>query len=411
METKVELHHWRKKFVIIWSGQLFSILSSATAQFAIVLWIGIQTNSAEALAYATIAGLLPQILFGPFAGVFVDRWDRKWTMIAADLFVAFCSALIALFFYWDMVELWILYILLGLRSVGSAFHAPAMKSSIPLLAPRSALVQIAGINEVIQSISIICGPILGAVGLLNFGVGTVMLLDVVGAAIACSTLGFVNIPKVRQKATSAKRIWRDMASGIIVIWKNKGMSWLMGSEIIVNFFVMPIVAVMPLMTLQHFKGSPYQVSLIEGLYGAGLLIGGLVLSTWNPKIRKTVLIAIGFSALGIALAICGTLPPSYFAVYAIFTVAQGLAVPFFTGPYTVLVQTQFVPKYQGRIFAISSSVVQLPAMLGLLFAGVLADQIGVEKIFLIGGVVVMLTGLFLITIRVVQQLEDPSRKI
>lgn len=405
METKIELPNWKKKFAIIWSGQLFSILSSATAQFAIVLWIGMETNSAEALAYASIAGLLPQILLGPFAGVFVDHWNRKWTMIGSDLFVAFCSALIALFFYLDIVELWAIYILLGLRSIGSAFHSPAMKSSIPLLAPTSALVRIAGVNEIIQSISIICGPILGAIALLTFGMSAVMLLDVAGAVIACTALLFVHIPSVKNTAQSARGIFRNMLSGASVILRNKGMTWLMACEVMINFFVMPIVAVMPLMTLQYFNGSPYQVSLIEGLYGLGLLIGGLILSIWNPKVGKTVLIVFGFFTLGLALVGCGALPTSYFSVYAMLTVVQGLAVPFFTGPYTVLIQTQFAPKYLGRIFALSGSIVQLPAMIGLLFAGVLADDIGVEKIFLIGGTIVMFTAILLGSVPAVRRLE------
>lgn len=80
------MNNWKKKFIIIWSGQLFSILSSSIAQFAIVLWISLETGSAEVLSFATIAALLPQVVLGPFAGVFVDRWSRKWTMILADSF-------------------------------------------------------------------------------------------------------------------------------------------------------------------------------------------------------------------------------------------------------------------------------------------------------------------------------------
>ena len=77
--------------------------------------------------------LLPQALLGPFAGVFVDRWNRKWTMIGADSFVALCSGVIALLFYLDIIELWHIYLLLMLRSVGGAFHTPAMKSSVPIV--------------------------------------------------------------------------------------------------------------------------------------------------------------------------------------------------------------------------------------------------------------------------------------
>ncbi|MDH5827156.1 hypothetical protein ACFX5U_06775 [Sphingobacterium sp. SG20118] len=112
---------------------------------------------------------------------------------------------------------------------------------------------------------------------------------------------------------------------------------------------MPIVAVMPLMTLQYFKGTAYQVSLIEGFYGIGLLVGGVILSLWNPKIRKVSLIILGFSGLGVVLAICGALPSGYFTAYAILTIVQGFAVPLFTGPFTVLIQTQFPPAYLGRV--------------------------------------------------------------
>ena len=111
METITTNNNWKKKFIIIWTGQLFSILSSSIAQFSMVLWIGMETGSGEVLSYAAIAGLLPQILLGPMAGVFVDRWNRKWTMIGADSFVALCSAVIALLFYLDMVELWSIYLL------------------------------------------------------------------------------------------------------------------------------------------------------------------------------------------------------------------------------------------------------------------------------------------------------------
>jgi len=382
-----------------------SVLSSAIAQFAMVLWIGMETGSAQALSYAAIAGLLPQIVIGPFAGVFIDRWNRKWTMIGADLFVAACSAVIALFFYLDKIELWSVYLLLLLRSVGSAFHGPAMKSVVPLLAPKSELVRIAGINEVIQSISVICGPMLGTLFLLTFGMSTVMILDVLGAFVACVSLVFVVIPHVDEGRTSAKTLLQDMYEGTVTILRNRGMTWLMISEVGVNFFVMPIVAVMPLMTLQYFRGTPHQVSLVEALFGIGLLIGGTVLGLWNPKIRKTLLIIFGYFGLGVILAICGMLPSTYFVVYAILTIGQGLLVPLFTGSFTVLLQTQFASRYLGRIFALFGSVSQIPAIIGLLLTGFIADSIGVEKIFLIGGGVISMIGILMLWIPSVRNLE------
>ena len=238
------MNNWKKKFIIIWSGQLFSILSSSIAQFAIVLWISLETGSAEVLSFATIAALLPQVVLGPFAGVFVDRWSRKWTMILADSFVALCSGIIALLFYLDVIEIWQIYLLLMLRSVGSAFHAPAMKSSIPLLAPEKELTRIASINQTIQALCNICGPVLGAALIVSTNMSVVMLLDVAGAAIACTTLMFVFIPNPEKTETeTTNNVLRDMKEGFQAICSNCGLKWVMVTEVLITFFIMPVVAV------------------------------------------------------------------------------------------------------------------------------------------------------------------------
>lgn len=112
---------WKKKFIIIWSGQLFSILSSAIVGYSVMFWLSIETKSAEVLSYAVLATLLPQALLGPIAGVYVDRWKRKLTMIAADSFVALCSLILGGLFYFDQAELGLIYLLMALRSTGNAF--------------------------------------------------------------------------------------------------------------------------------------------------------------------------------------------------------------------------------------------------------------------------------------------------
>ena len=127
------MENWKKTFGIIWSGQLASILSSSVVGYAIIFWMSIETGSAEVLALAAIAGMLPQSLLGPVVGVYVDRWDRKRTMILADSFIAFCTLILAVLFWFDVAQMWHIYILLACRSVGSAFHSPSMQASVPLL--------------------------------------------------------------------------------------------------------------------------------------------------------------------------------------------------------------------------------------------------------------------------------------
>ena len=89
------MESWKKTFAVIWSGQLASILSSEVVAYSIIFWMSLETGSAEVLALAAIAGMLPQSLLGPLVGVYVDRWDRKRTMILADSFIALCTLALA----------------------------------------------------------------------------------------------------------------------------------------------------------------------------------------------------------------------------------------------------------------------------------------------------------------------------
>ena len=405
MSTGTDLRDWRKKFAVIWSGQLFSILTSSIAQFAFVLWIGMETGSAKVLAYATIAGLLPQILLGPFAGVFVDRWSKKATMIAADSFVALCSGIIALLFYWNLLELWSIYLLLALRSVGGAFHSPAMKSAIPLLAPKNQLVRIAGINEIIQSVSLICGPALGAYFLLTYNMSVIMLLDVFGAFLACVALAFVRIPKAEKTELSTASVFKDMVDGGRIMLRNKPMSWIMLSEIIARFFIFPVIAVTPLLTLNYYKGTPYQVSLVEIIFGIGLLAGGGLLALLNQRFRKISLTIAGYIGLGVTLMVCGLLPPSFFTLFAALTVFQGIAVPLYEGSVTALIQTQFETRHLGRVFGLMGSICQIPAIIGLLFTAELADQLGVQNVYIAGGAALCFCAVLVVCIPSVRNLE------
>ena len=118
------MNNWKKVFAIIWTGQFFSILTSSIVNFAIILWLSFETKSAEVLAFAAIAAMLPQSVLGLFTGIFIDRWKRKRVMILADSFIAFCTLILAVLFYLDIAKIEHIYILLALRSVGSAFHMP-----------------------------------------------------------------------------------------------------------------------------------------------------------------------------------------------------------------------------------------------------------------------------------------------
>ena len=379
---------WKKKFIIIWSGQLFSILSSAIVGYSVMFWLSIETKSAEVLSYAVLATLLPQALLGPIAGVYVDRWKRKLTMIAADSFVALCSLILGGLFYFDQAELGLIYLLMALRSIGNAFHSPAMQAAIPMLAPESELMRIAGVNQALQSVSSIAGPALGALLITSLNMTVVMLLDVAGAIIACTALAFVAIPDpVRTEEKRKPGIWHEMVEGWKEVQKHRGLPWL---------------------TVTHFGGDTFQMSLVEIVWGAGTLLGGLILGVWKIKIRRVGLINSSYLALGSYILISGLLPSDAFVLFVCLTIIGGLAGSFYSGPFTSVLQTFIDHTALGRVFSLFGSLSLLPSMIGILLTGYIADTIGVSNAFWISGCIILSLGVISFFIPSVMKLEKRS---
>lgn len=387
------MNDWKKTFLIIWTGQFFSLVSSSTVNFAIIIWLSIEIRSAEVLAYAAIAALLPQSLIGPFTGPYIDRWDRKMTMILADGFIALCTLIIALLFYFDTIELWYIYLLLAMRSIGSAFHMPAMQASVPLLAPESALVRIAGINQVIQSISNIAGPALGALALTFFEVGQVLLLDIGGALLAIFSLLLVNIPNPDQPAQKVRHVLKEISIGIREVTSNAPLKLLFIFSIISTFCIMPISVLFPLMTLDHFLGGMMQVSWIEIAWGGGMLLGGMTLGMRKQRSNKVILINLMYLVLGATLAISGMLSPRGYWIFLLLTGIAGISAAIYNACFTAVIQEKVQPTMLGRVFSMYISLSLLPAMLGLLGTGFLADRVGLTTAFIISGTIIFVIGI------------------
>jgi DHA3 family macrolide efflux protein-like MFS transporter len=388
--------HWKKRFAFLWTGQFFSLISSSAVGFAIIIWLSLQTGSAEVLAYAAIAGLLPQALIGPFAGVYVDRWDRKKTMIFADGFIAVCTLVMSISFYLGYENLELIYIMLALRSVGSAFHMPAMQAAIPLLAPRSELLRIAGINQIIKSVSNIAGPALGALAIGLLSIGNVLLLDIAGAMIAIFSLFFISIPSPKKEnnpQSNIFRVWKDMKIGFGEVTKNKGLSFLFLYSIIAGFCIMPISVLFPLMTIEHFNGGKFEMSIVETTWGLGMLVGGGLLGIWKPAVRKVIIVNLSHILIGVAFFWSGWLSQQSFIFFTLLTGIGGIAGSFYSAGFTAIVQEEIPSGLLGRVFSMYFSIEVLPTMLGLICTGFAADTIGVNFTFIILGFIIFLVGI------------------
>ncbi len=400
--------NWKRTFFTIWAGQAVSLITSAIVQMAFIFYLTQKADSALILSLASLAGFLPYALLGPFIGVWVDRYDRKRIMIGADLMIALCGAGLAAFAYYMDPPVWLVLTVLALRSIGTAFHSPALSAVTPLLVPETELTRCAGYSQALQSISYIVSPAIAALLYSAWSLTALMALDVAGALIACAAVTRVPIPKLKAQR-QATHFLAEMKEGFLALRKQRGLLALLLVGAVYMLIYMPINALYPLMSMRYFSGTPAHVSATEIAYAAGMLLGSLALGALHLK-RRVNWIAASIALMGVALVASGLLPPTGFIVFVLCCTLMGFSVPFYSGIQTALFQERIPPEYLGRVFSLTGSILSLAMPLGLILSGTFADSVGVTQWFFLSGIAVALTALLCGCVPSIRELNHAQKE-
>ncbi|PQP83568.1 MFS transporter [Paenibacillus sp. PCH8] len=386
---------WKKTFILIFSGQIFSILTSSMVQFSIIWHLTETTGSATVLMIAGLVGFLPQALMGPFIGVWLDRWNRKLTMIVSDSVIAFSSLVLGAYYLWGEPSLWTVYAILFIRSTASSFHAPSFQAAIPLIAPEEQLTKVAGWNQLVFSASSVLGPALGIAVYSATSLGTVLLLDVVGALIANLMLLFVNIHQPKPEIVQTSSFRKEFTFGWKAFLSVKSIVTITIAMAIFSVVFMPLAMLFPLMTLSHFGRGGYSASLIEAVFGIGMIFGGVLLSVLASKWKDTTYMCLSLVSIGITCVLNGLVGSDAFLAFIVLSFFMGMAAPLFNGPYMAMIQKSYEPEILGRVLSFVTSIGLLSSPIGLALAGPVADRFGVQVWFFWSGIVVALIGIFI----------------
>lgn len=405
-----ELQGWKVKFFAIWTGQIFSLLGSSLVQFALVWYLTKSTGSAAVLAGATVAAILPEIILGPFVGALVDRWNRRLVMILADGMIALCTASLVLLFYLNRVEVWHIYVFVFLRSLGSAFHWPAMQASTSLLVPEQHLARVAGLNQAIRGVIIVAAPPMGALLMDLLPMYSVLMVDIVTAFLAILPLLFVSIPQPKGTTTvpltSPRQLGNEVLEGIRFMRDWPGALALMFIATFINFLLAPSDTLMPLLVTEHFNGGAWQLSFLASAMGVGFVVGGLILGIWGGFKRKIVTTLTGVCGIGVGVVIMGLVPANMLWLAIIGSAFMGIMVPIANGPLHALMQSKVPHEMQGRVFTLISSLATAMIPLSMLIAAPIAEWIGVQAWYIIGGGATILLGVGSMMNRSIMHIED-----
>ncbi|MDT2761599.1 MULTISPECIES: macrolide efflux MFS transporter Mef(A) [Aerococcus] len=382
--------NWKLKFYTIWAGQAVSLITSAILQMAIIFYLTEKTGSAMVLSMASLVGFLPYAVFGPAIGVLVDRHDRKKIMIGADLIIATAGAVLAIVALYTELSVWMVMVVLFIRSIGTAFHSPALNAVTPLLVPEEQLTKCAGYSQSVQSISYIISPAAAALLYSAWKLNAIIAIDVLGAVIASITVASVSIPKLGDQVQRLKpNFLREMKEGIVALRQNKGLFALLLLGTLYTLVYMPINALFPLINMEYFNGTPVHISITEIAFASGMLVGGLLLGRLGKFEKRILLITGSFFIMGASLAVSGLLPPSRFVIFVACCAVMGLSVPFYSGVQTALFQEKIKPEYLGRVFSLTGSMMSFAMPIGLILSGFFADRVGVNHWFLLSGILII----------------------
>ena len=379
-------------------------------QFALIWYLTNTTGSATVLAIASIVGLLPQVTLGPLAGTLVDRWDRRKVLIFADGIIALATVILAFLFAFGRVQIWHIYSLMFIRALGGAFHSPAMTASTTLLVPQKHLVRIQGLNSALNGVIAIFSPMLGALLLNLIPMQAIMAIDIGTALFAILPLFFIPIPRPKQKdEKEVLSILADLADGIKFLWSLPGLWLITLSHAAIYLLMMPAYSLIPIYVTDYLRGGALQLAWLQSSLAVGIVVGGLLLSVWGGFRRQVVTVLLATLISGLSWVVMGVTPQSsfYIAVGAIFlgTTMNSIMV----GSVSALGQTIIPPEMQGRLFAISITIINAMSATGLAIAGPTVDRVGVRFWFLLGGIVTTILGIVPFFIPVVMEVEQ--RKI
>ncbi|MFZ5975795.1 MAG: MFS transporter [Bacillota bacterium] len=390
--TPSDAGHWKRSFLVLVSGQTISLIGSSAVQFALIWWIASETSSALMLSLAGLLAFLPQLILGPFAGVWIDRLKRKNVIIGADLFIASMAGVFALLFLFSTPPYWAACVVLGVRAVGNVFHTPAIQAAVPMLVPKEQLVRANGWSQFMQSGAFMLGPVLGAVLYAALPLPVIMLTDVAGAIIASICVAIIRIPDPPREKQKTPNVFREMKEGAAVLLRDRRLCIVTLASMLCMVFYLPLGTLYPLMVSEHLSGTAWHLSIVEFVFAGGMMLSAAIISARGEIRNKFRVIHIALIGFGITNLLCGVLPAdlSLFWVFVILCALMGAGGNLYSIPYTSYLQQTIPPETQGRAFSLVASLMCLAMPVGLMLAGPFAETYGVAQWFFISGIAMII---------------------
>jgi MFS transporter, DHA3 family, macrolide efflux protein len=367
-----------RSFAVIWCGQFVSLLGTAMTRFALLIWAYERTGEATTLALLGFFAFGPYLLVSPFAGVWVDRLDRRWVMLFADLGAALMTGGLLILSRTGALQIWHLYLAEALTGACEAFQSPAYSAAITMLVPKEQYARASGLRSLAGSASGVLAPFLAGVLLRWVTLHGVLLIDLGSFLVAMLALLAVRIPRpdaTPDNQATRPRLRQEIGVGFQYIRQRRGLLALLMIFMGMNLFgSLTYFSLLPPMILARTGKDALALASVQSALGLGALVGGLVVSVWGgPKRRIHGILAgaaLSFLVGDFLFAIGRSTP-----VWVLAAFLAAFFIPFNLSANHTIWQTKVAPGLQGRVFSVQGMLQTATFPLGYLLAGPLADRL------------------------------------
>ena len=365
---------------LIWLGQMISGIATSTAFYSLPFWISEKTGaSGTALAAWESVFFAAYLCFVLFALFFIDRYPRKAMMLMYDFLLLSATAILLVLEASGSLQIWHIYLNAIVQGVGYAFRLPTYSSVITILVPRREYVRANGMLSLLYDTPEIFGPVLAGLLYLTLGLKGILALNLISFVISIGALLFVKIPPTPHTVEgemSHTGLFKEARYGIRYILRHPG---LLGIQLIFFFgnifsgIALSVTALYTMVTLRT-GGNVELAGSIQSAGAVAAVVAGLVLSIFGGIKRPVQAILLGWilsSLFGLTLLGVGQI----FVIWMVAKVIDSLFSPVVDVAINKFLQTKVPPDIQGRIFAASDFIAQVPFLFTPFLAGLFGDRV------------------------------------
>lgn len=364
-----------RKFIIIWVGQLASLLGSEMTNFAITIWAWQVTGQATPLSLILFFVQTPRVIASLFAGVLVDRYSRKLLMIIGDLVAGISTIALLWLFLNGNLEIWHLYCTAAVNSLFGFIQSLAYSASLSLLVTPQQYTRATALNSVQMSGSYILAPALAGSLYPLIGLKGILIIDLMTFIIAIATLSIVQIPQPIESEVerqNIRNIKQELTFGFRYLFKHRSLLAILVFLLVNNLIDSFNFAILPAMVLARSNNDPTVWGRLLTIFGIGGVLGAATMSIWNIPKRRIHGLLFGNAVWKGGLILLSVTQNMFSKSTA--AIVSGFCSPFPNSSNQAIWMSQVKPDIQGRVFAARDLIAGIATPLGAAIAGVLVDR-------------------------------------